>query len=305
MMPEKKVAGKKTVAPKGRARATRGGSLTIRAVGPAAESFGREIAPLGERGGILATRVGHLILDAADFGVRRIEKVADYLRKSVSEKLKELPEEKIVEPNPRIAIPTMEALVYSSKEEHIRDMFTNLLASDMNSDKKDGVHPAFVGFIKEMTSNDAKCLHAFTGTGEQIEFRPELRLDSRVVDIGHQAFSFQIEGCSVHDISRSLNNLERLGIIQRRINEYTTTINIAGIETRIEKSCGDFLERIQTDHEYRAQLGIIDPPEFEIAKFGLYRTVLGGEFISACLSNSGVTKGRFLRRVLGQKKAAR
>jgi hypothetical protein len=201
----------------------------------------------------------------------------------------------------------MEALVYSSNEEHIRDMFTNLIASDMNSDKKHGVHPAFVGFIKEMTSDDAKCLHAFTGNGEQIEFRPELRSGPRFVDIDYPAFSFHIEDCTVRDIFRSMNNLERLGLIQRRTNEYTTTINVESIEKRIKLACKEFLERVETDIEYRAQLCIVEPPEFEITKFGLYRTMLGGEFISACVSEPRPSsKGRLLRRVLSHtKKAAR
>ena len=52
----------------------------------------------------------------------------------------------------------MQALTYSLDEEHIREMFANLLAADMNADTKKGAHPAFVEFIKDMTPIEAKLL---------------------------------------------------------------------------------------------------------------------------------------------------
>ena len=52
----------------------------------------------------------------------------------VTRRLVGIAEGKIVPPNPRIAVPAMQALVYSVGEEHIRDMFANLLAADMNID---------------------------------------------------------------------------------------------------------------------------------------------------------------------------
>jgi Abortive infection alpha len=220
-MPGKKVAGKKRSAGKGRSRAAGSGSLTIRAVGPAAESFGREIASLGERSGILAKRVGHLILDAAEFGVTKVEKVADYLRASVSEKLKDVPEEKIVEPDPRIAIPAIEALIYSINEEHIRDMFAHLLAADMNADTKSRVHPAFVNFIKEMTPLDAECLQELK-KNPQIEFRPRITSNSLGADAGKRSYSIMTREGITADLETSIDNLERLGLVSSLTKSHST-----------------------------------------------------------------------------------
>ena len=61
-------------------------------------------------------------------------------------------------PNPRIAVPALQALTYSLDDELIREMFANLLAADMNAETKKDAHPAFVELIKEMTPADARVL---------------------------------------------------------------------------------------------------------------------------------------------------
>ena len=76
----------------------------------------------------------------------------------LEEKLRNIPEEKIVEPEPYVAIPAIQQLTYSLDSEELRELYANLLASSMNSDKKSDVHPAFVDIIKQLAPDEAKLL---------------------------------------------------------------------------------------------------------------------------------------------------
>lgn len=80
----------------------------------------------------------------------------------LAEKLKNIPEEKIVEPEPYVAVPAIQQLSYSLDSEELRELYANLLASSMNADKKDEVHPAFVDIIKQLNPDEAKLLKYFS-----------------------------------------------------------------------------------------------------------------------------------------------
>lgn len=80
----------------------------------------------------------------------------------LAEKLKHIPEEKIVEPEPYVAVPALQQLSYSLDSEELRELYANLLASSMNIDKKGEVHPAFVDIIKQLAPDEAKLLRYFS-----------------------------------------------------------------------------------------------------------------------------------------------
>lgn len=77
---------------------------------------------------------------------------------SVSEKLKKVPEDKIVPLEPYIAVPAILQLSYCENSEDLRNLYANLLASSMNVDKKWTVHPAYVDIIKQLNPDEAKWL---------------------------------------------------------------------------------------------------------------------------------------------------
>lgn len=77
----------------------------------------------------------------------------------LAEKLKHVPEEKIVEPEPYVAVPALQQLSYSLDSEALRELYANLLASSMNIDTKGVVHPSFVDIIKQLTPDEAKLLN--------------------------------------------------------------------------------------------------------------------------------------------------
>lgn len=69
-----------------------------------------------------------------------------------------IPAEFQVEPSSYIALKGVNELNYSLDEEHLKEMFENLLISDMDSRKKTRVLPSYIEIIKQLSSDDAKFL---------------------------------------------------------------------------------------------------------------------------------------------------
>lgn len=132
------------------------GKLSERAFGPLVDNFGKEIAPLGMEAGAIAVTVGRMLLKPLQKMVTGLPAIGNWLQAAIAARLKGVPNEKIVEPNPRIAMPAVQSLVNSMGDEYIKEMFATLIATDMNADTKRSAHPAFVEIIKQMTPQDAK-----------------------------------------------------------------------------------------------------------------------------------------------------
>ena len=79
-------------------------------------------------------------------------------KKTLEQKLSCIESDKIVAPEPYIAIPAIQSLSYSMNNEELRNLYVNLLAQAMTIDTKDKVHPAFIEIIKQMSPNDAVTL---------------------------------------------------------------------------------------------------------------------------------------------------
>ena len=137
---------------------------------------------------------------------------------SVREKIKVIPEEKLVEPEPYVAIPAMQQLSYCVNNEELRELYANLLVSSMNVDKKWQVHPAFVDIIKQLTPDEAKLLKQLLPTTVQNYPLMDVRLDnqrgegniiySNFTDIGHDVLDVPT------NIGLYIDNFVRLKIIE-------------------------------------------------------------------------------------------
>lgn len=86
------------------------------------------------------------------------EYAIDETKKLLAQKLENVDSQKIVEPEPYVAVPAIQAISYSMNSEELRSLYANLIANAMNSDTKDLVHPSFVEIIKQMSPNDALIL---------------------------------------------------------------------------------------------------------------------------------------------------
>lgn len=89
------------------------------------------------------------------------EKIEEFITTRVSEKLKNIPEENITSPPTEIAGPAVEALRFSGNDINLRELYANLLASAMDKNTQDLIHPGYVEIIKNLSSDEAILLQIF------------------------------------------------------------------------------------------------------------------------------------------------
>lgn len=152
-------------------------------------------------------------------------------KKLLEIKLANVSPEKIVPPEPYVAVPTIQALSYCMDCEELRDLFASLLASSMNSDKKDDVHPSFVEIIKNMSPLDARIIKYITKNNKDnipiVNYRfskpgfyenSKFLRNKKVIDIIDHIISIDDIETNPVNISASNHNLERLGLIDINYN---------------------------------------------------------------------------------------
>jgi hypothetical protein len=100
----------------------------------------------------------HIALAPVSALVWGYDKISGYLNAALSEKLKYVPPERIVTPNPAVAGPTVEALKFVANEPSLREMYANLLATSMDANTAQNAHPAFVEIIRQITADEARVL---------------------------------------------------------------------------------------------------------------------------------------------------
>lgn len=165
-------------------------------------------------------------------------------KKILAKKLENIPEEKIVTPEPYIAVPALQAISYCMDCEDLRELFANLLSTAMNIDTKDNTHPAFVEIIKQLNPIDAQILKT-TNIKETKNYpvcSVRIQENSTSVDIvGLNAPKHQfrnmangfyhlknfaiIDHLDFYKVSASLDNIERLGIIDIDYNYHLIDTN--------------------------------------------------------------------------------
>ena len=108
---------------------------------------------------------------------------------TIKEKVKQIPEEKFVEPEPYVAIPAIQQISYCQNSEELRDLYANLLTSSMNADKKWQVHPSFVDIIKQLTPDEAKIIRSIPNFKNNFMPAIDVKLtDKNALGTGHQIF---------------------------------------------------------------------------------------------------------------------
>jgi len=87
------------------------------------------------------------------------ERYKNFIARSINK----VPEEKQVLPQAVIAAPILEQVKYIFNEENpdLEEMFSDLLASAMDKDLQDKVHPIFVNILKQLSPTDARLLNEF------------------------------------------------------------------------------------------------------------------------------------------------
>lgn len=176
------------------------------------------IKPIGEILGFLP-RTLKLALSGWEKWLINGEETIKLTAESVREKIKAVPEEKLVEPEPYVAIPAMQQLSYCANNKELRELYANLLVSSMNTDKKWKVHPAFVDIIKQLTPDEAKFIRNLTPFVSHSNALIDARLKEEKTGGGNTIVSnFTNVGLDKVDLPKNIcsyiDNLERLKLIQ-------------------------------------------------------------------------------------------
>lgn len=194
--------------------------------------------------------------------------IKDYKEK-IAQELVKIPEENIQEPPLAIAGPALEASRFYIEEESLRQMFANLIASSMNNEKNINIHPSFVEIIKQLSTLDAKILVSFKNSATHLIGKMILDNPNGYFTIADYFYLHEtIEEYHLLEISKSISNLMRLGLIQ--ITDDTTFQEKDFFENKIVIK---FIDSISHD----------DGSKLRIKYARLDTTPYGDSFILSCV----------------------
>lgn len=178
----------------------------------------------------------------------------------LQKKLESKKEENIVDADPSIFIPSAQAISYNWEKEDIRQLYLNLMASDMDVTKKENVHPSFSEVIKQMDSTDVQIftkIYKRTILPLCILQKKEENGTTPILD--YLLTSDFYTNISENKVIKSLNNLERLKLIEIYDDQYYTDKRIYhSIENdkEIQKYRSEFLDKLDITN------GMIKKTEF-------------------------------------------
>lgn len=206
------------------------------------------------------------------------EKIADFLDEKLTEKLKDVPPERIVTPNPTIAGPTIEALRFAAHESSLPELYANLLATAMDESTIQNAHPAFVDIIRHMAPDEARLVQLFSTN----RIFPLITLRATFPDepglvVFDEHFSTLGEDAKCEHpemILSYLDNLRRLGLVEFSAKSYYEPAHgeMLKLEShpRVQKFIADYKD---------------DPNStLEIIRESISVTNLGRQFCRACVN---------------------
>lgn len=153
----------------------------------------------------------------------KYEQKAIAFEKEMEKKYNSIPEEDRVEPQLHIVGPTMESLKYNILDDDLAELFSNLLVSDMDARTQSLCTPAFVKVIEQLSSVDAKVFKTMFNECSKTETIPICKVDLCKSDderckirkpyLPMFLVATDVEGVTLDDISKSIQRLERLGLL--------------------------------------------------------------------------------------------
>lgn len=242
-------------------------------VQPAAKQLGKTLE-------LIPRSINAALSPAWNWVMHREYNVAE-TEKLLSQKLKNVDPNKIVQPEPYVAVPALQAISYSMNNDELRNLYANLLSKSMNVDTKDSVHPSFVEIIKQLSPFDAILLKKIADTKETKLGIIKTRLikspnDNEGLDwIRHIIDpSFGMNLSNTIQYAVSLENLQRLQLLTIEYDSFLVDDSeYYGIENG--EICTYCKDRAPNLHDaYKT---------FKIKRGQLNITRFGKEFISTCV----------------------
>ena len=158
---------------------------------------------------------------------KKIQRMADLesFKNSLIRKMSEVPPDDLVEPALSIIGPAFEASKYYFEESELREMFSSLIVSSMDTRVSHLTHPSFAGVISQLSVLDAELLTHISESAK----RSIPVVNGELIHREENSRSFYFDGLiqrqskrgNLQAISVSLSSLFRLGLIHR---SYSTPI---------------------------------------------------------------------------------
>lgn len=189
-------------------------SLKLKILGPAAESVGSTLQSVWD------IVFGGITLYGQKKKFMREQDLISF-KKSVEDRVVEIPEDCLKEPQLSILGPTLEASKFYFEEKPLREMFSALAAASMDARKEKDLHPSYPEIIKQMSPLDAKNLSFFNATLPIAEYYQE-KQDSthKRRTILSNVFLANKNELDLEVQSRSIASLCRLGLIEVDYERY-------------------------------------------------------------------------------------
>ena len=243
------------------------------------EAAGKLMNPTAENAGKTFGDLWYLVFGGISFAAdkRKIKyQVAlETFEKSCREKIEAIPEEKLIEPDTQTATIALEESKFCIENAELRDMFSNLIASTMNSDTSDAAHPSFPQILKQMSPFDAKLFKSLRGISyvaiceyrKIINTQAYTTLQSNIY-LGNLSKE-QTDKEGIVKQATSITLLERLGLI-----------NVNYGESLHDKSYYSGFYNTKLYDFYKSNLMPLE--KIEIIKGTMSLTDLGKQLISIC-----------------------
>ncbi|ESS72311.1 hypothetical protein MGMO_61c00220 [Methyloglobulus morosus KoM1] len=189
------------------------------AIQPLAKETGKALGTLGK-----AVNVALAPISLVVWGYDQIK---EFLETRVTEKLENVPEDRITTPPTNIVGPAVEALKFTGQDPTLQDMFANLIANSLDSKTVLEAHPSFVDMIKNLSPDEGLILKLFASTQNfpMVDVRLNNKNDSSF-NVLHRNVSQVgvLSNCKHPQLTANyLDNLCRLGILEipsgQRIND--------------------------------------------------------------------------------------
>ena len=223
----------------------------------------------------------HIALAPVAALVWSYDKIKDFLSTRVAEKLRGVPSDRIITPEPHVVVPALTALVYTAHQETLRELYANLLATSLDRDTCSLAHPAFVDIIKNMSPDEARIMRLFSARHAfpvlEVRVRDQKEGNYQVV-LRNFSFIGKEAGCSHPDFTPNyLNNLSRLGLLEIPVQTNVGSPTLAAPNT---------YEPLESDPEVLAIKEKVDQSGSHTILFQrgmVFITNFGAQFCRACV----------------------
>lgn len=219
-------------------------------------------------------------------------------KKELNDNINQIPTERLLEPNTRLVLSSLDASKYTVEEENLRKMFARLISKSMDSEYSNYVHPSFVTIIKDMSPLDAENLALFKENESLPIVNYKINFNNnQFVHIRKNVFVSNPNNTNLAIQSTSITMLSRFGLIMVNYNEQLTddsfydgfgeTDEYKKIDQDIESCKKMSIEEINSlPDELKGNAQSLQKSSLIIEKGYVELTDLGKDFVKICLWNN-------------------